>query len=48
MKRGTTPLLKFELPFDISELKNVWITFSQNRNIVLNRELTECTAGGRA
>lgn len=29
MFRGTTPQIDFTLPFDVSNIKTVWITFSQ-------------------
>lgn len=29
MIRGTTPQLDFSLPFDVSNIKRAWVTFSQ-------------------
>lgn len=43
MIRGTTPLLTFTLPFDVSKATDVWVTFSQNNTevfTILTDELT--------
>lgn len=46
MIRGTTPTLYFEMPFDTSLIDYGYITFSQNRTQVLDRELSTCTMNG--
>ncbi len=42
MIRGTTPTLKFVIPFNTSLLATAYITLAQNREVVLEKELTEC------
>ena len=29
MRRGTTPTIEYEIPFDAAEIANIWVTFSQ-------------------
>lgn len=43
MIRGTTPLLKFILPFNVSIIQLVYITFSQKGNEVFTLETSNCT-----
>lgn len=40
--RGTTPYVSFTLPFDVSILKNAYITFSQNDNVIVEKNLSDC------
>ena len=47
MIRGTTPTLKFLIPFDTSLLATAYITLAQNDEVILEKELTECECGGR-
>lgn len=42
MIRGTTPTLEFTLPFDTSVLAEAFVTISQNDEVVLDKQLTEC------
>lgn len=42
MIRGTTPTLKFTVPFDTSILAEAWVTLSQNDEVVLNKRLEDC------
>ena len=47
MIRGTTPILNFTLPFEVSELSEYWITISQRyENIKIDKTSTDCTASG--
>ena len=46
MIRGTTPLCEFTLPFETSLLAEAWVTFSQNGEVVLDRELETCECSG--
>ena len=47
MIRGTTPILHFTLPFEVSELDEYWITISQRyENIKIDKTSTDCTASG--
>lgn len=41
MFRGTTPILTFGVPFDTSIIKQCYITFSQNDDIVLEKGLVD-------
>lgn len=38
MIRGTTPQLDFGLPFEVSFIKTVWVTFSQNNEEIFTLE----------
>lgn len=42
MIRGTTPTLRFTLPFNTSELTDVWITFAQNHKTIIEKTLDDC------
>ena len=47
MIRGTTPILHFTLPFEVSELSEYWITISQRyENIKIDKTSADCTASG--
>lgn len=43
MFRGTTPTLKFTLPFDADGLSCAWITLAQNKKDIIDKPMTECT-----
>ena len=43
MIRGTTPRLDFYLPFDVSALKEAYVTFVQGGETVIEKTLGECT-----
>lgn len=47
MIRGTTPTLEFTIPFDTDLLAEAWVTLSQNKEVVLNKELEECSCDRR-
>lgn len=42
MIRGTTPTLEFTLPFDTSLLAEAYVTFAQNKEVILDKKLSEC------
>lgn len=42
MIRGTTPLLEFEFLFDTSQFAEAFLTFAQNRTVVLEKKLADC------
>lgn len=42
--RGTTPRLEFTLPFDVSQLSEAYVTFSQDGTIVIDKALDMCEA----
>ena len=41
MRRGTTPLHKFYVDADLSDLDVLYITYEQNGSVVLEKELEE-------
>lgn len=43
MIRGTTPTLKFTLPFNTDRLSCAWITLSQNRTIIIDKPMSDCS-----
>lgn len=46
MIRGTTPTLEFSLPFGTDLIKEVYISFAQGVNIVLEKTLEDCVCSG--
>lgn len=42
MKRGTTPTLTFELPFESNQIKNLNIAFSQKKDMKFSKEKDDC------
>lgn len=46
MFRGTTPTLKFTLPFDCSIITLLSIAFSQGNKVVLEKTLADCEVNG--
>ncbi len=42
--RGTTPTLKFTLPFEVSTIEDAWITLAQGGSEVLTKTLADCNA----
>lgn len=46
MKIGTTPTHTFTLPFDTEIIQAVEITYSQNGNVVLQKNERDCTMIG--
>ena len=47
MMRGTTPTLEFTVPFNTNILAEAWVTLSQNREVILNKELEDCACSER-
>jgi hypothetical protein len=48
MIRGTTPELTFNLPFDISTIKSLYVTFTdRDGNAVLEKAKADCTLSGK-
>lgn len=47
MIRGTTPVLEFELPFDTELISEAYVTISQNRKAVLEKNFAECIHSGK-
>ena len=46
MYRGTTPTLRFTLPFDTSTLDAVWVTIAQGGKVIINKEKSDCDLKG--
>lgn len=46
MRRGTTPTIAFNLPFDTSTIRNCEIYFSQDDSLLLTKGKDECTLSG--
>ena len=47
MYRGTTPTLRFTLPFDTSTLDVVWVTIAQGGKVIINKEKSDCDLNGK-
>lgn len=41
MRRGTTPTIKFSLPFDVELVKEIWLTVSQRSREILTKSLED-------
>lgn len=46
MYRGTTPTLRFTLPFDTSELAAAWVTLAQSGKVVIDKPMADCVLDG--
>ena len=44
--RGSTPILTFTLPFDVSAAEVLNIAFSQRESLVFEKELCDCDISG--
>ena len=42
MFRGTTPIVEFDLPFNVEELDCMYITITQNDIKVIEKSLSDC------
>ena len=47
MIRGTTPKLDFMLPFETDMIEECWITLTQNKEIKVDKDLSDCECEGR-
>ena len=47
MIRGTTPTLEFEIPFETSLIEAAWVTLSQYRAVVVDKQLSDCKCIGK-
>lgn len=45
--RGTTPTITFNLPFDVSEIRNCEVYFAQNDELLVTKEIEDCVLDGR-
>lgn len=46
MIRGTTPTLRFTLPFDTAEVAALYITIDQTHLVTVEKSLADCTLVG--
>lgn len=40
--RGTTPVLKVRMPYELSDLSQLFITFQQNRKTLFEKNKSDC------
>lgn len=45
--RGTTPTLEFTIPFDTDIIDEAFVTLSQNREIIIDKALSDCQCSER-
>lgn len=45
--RGTTPTVTFNLPFDVSTIKNCEVYFAQNDNLLFTKGYNDCVLDDR-
>lgn len=43
MKRASTPIHRLEIPFDEADISALWLTYSQNNKIVLQKKKDDFT-----
>ena len=46
MRRGTTPIHTFTLPFDVDVVSDARIIYTQDGSIVLKKEVSDCSIEG--
>ena len=46
MRRGTTPTVTFNLPFDSGMIKNVEVYFAQDDSLVFEKDMNDCVLSG--
>lgn len=46
MYRGTTPTLRFSLPFPATDIDNAYVTFAQYGTVKIDKPLSACTCEG--
>lgn len=46
MRRGTTPTITFNLPFNVSTVRNVEVYFAQNDGLVFEKDMEDCVLSG--
>lgn len=47
MRRGTTPTITFNLPFDVSTVRNCEVYFAQNDELLVTKEMEDCVLSGQ-
>ena len=48
MRRGTTPTLIFDLPFDTSMITEAWVTVAQGGENVIDKTTVDCVFEGNS
>jgi len=43
MRRGTTPIIIFNVDIDLTEAEVVYVTFRQNKENIVEKDKSECT-----
>ena len=46
MRRGTTPTITFNLPFDVSTVRNCEVYFAQNDELLVTKAMEDCVLTG--
>ncbi len=46
MRRGTTPTLKFHLPFDVSRIRDCEVYLAQNDELLVEKDMSDCVLEG--
>ena len=47
MRRGTTPTITFNLPFDVSTVHNCEVYFAQNDELLVTKSMEDCVLSDR-
>lgn len=48
MRLGSTPIHTFTFPFSMQQIKELKITYSQDKRVVLEKHLKDCTIGEKS
>lgn len=46
MRRGTTPTITLNLPFNVSTVRNAEVYFAQNDGLVFEKDMEDCVLSG--
>ena len=46
MIRGTTPTLTFAIPFDTSKITDGYVTFAQQKFVIIDKKVSDCELDG--
>lgn len=41
--RGTTPTIKFKMPFKLDNLSLCYVSLSQNKKLLIDKDISDCT-----
>lgn len=45
MIRGTTPTLEFKLPISVADIADAYVSFAQQGEVLIDKQLAECSCG---